>query len=85
MKLYDLILRAVKRTAKICKLCHDKVESNVARRKNHLQIFFLVEISNNALELEARNLVCTRAAPKVMPPVYFHGNYNRYKAHNNTI
>jgi hypothetical protein len=25
------------------------------------------------------------AAPKVMPPIYFHGNYNRYKEHNNTI
>ena len=29
--------------------------------------------------------VYTRAAPKVMPPIYFHGNYNRYKEHNNTI
>ena len=27
----------------------------------------------------------TRAAPKVMSPIYFHGNYNRYKEHNNTI
>ena len=27
----------------------------------------------------------TRAAPKVMPPIYFHGNYNRYKEYNNTI
>ena len=27
----------------------------------------------------------TRAAPKVMPPIYFNGNYNRYKEHNNTI
>ena len=27
----------------------------------------------------------TRAAPKVMPPIYFHGNYNRYKENNNTI
>ena len=27
----------------------------------------------------------TRAAPKVMPPIYFHGNYNRYKEHNNAI
>ena len=23
--------------------------------------------------------------PKVMYPIYFHGNYNRYKEHNNTI
>jgi len=31
--------------------------------------------------------LCTqkRAAPKVMPPIYFHGNYNRYKEHNNTV
>ena len=27
----------------------------------------------------------TRAAPKVMHPIYLHGNYNRYKEHNNTI
>ena len=25
----------------------------------------------------------TRAAPKAMPPIYFHENYNRYKDHNN--
>jgi len=24
-------------------------------------------------------------ALKVMPPIYFHGDYNRYKEHNNTI
>jgi hypothetical protein len=28
---------------------------------------------------------CTRAAPKIMPPIYFRGNYNRYKERNNTI
>jgi hypothetical protein len=22
----------------------------------------------------------THAVPKVMPPIYFHGNYNRYKS-----
>jgi hypothetical protein len=27
----------------------------------------------------------TRVAPKVIPPIYFHGNYNRYKEHNNTV
>jgi hypothetical protein len=27
----------------------------------------------------------TRVAPKVMPPIYFHGNYDRYKEHNDTI
>jgi hypothetical protein len=26
----------------------------------------------------------TRVAPEVIPPMYFHGNYNRYKEHNNT-
>jgi len=29
--------------------------------------------------------VCTRVVPKLMPPIYFHGNYTRYKEHNNTI
>jgi len=24
-------------------------------------------------------------APKVMPPIYFHGDYNRYKEHKNTV
>ena len=27
----------------------------------------------------------THFAPKVMPPVYFHGNYKSYKEHKNTI
>lgn len=27
----------------------------------------------------------TRIAPKAMPPIYFHGNYNEYKELNNTI
>ena len=27
----------------------------------------------------------TRVVPKLMPPIYFHGNYTRYKEHNNTI
>ena len=29
--------------------------------------------------------IYTKAVPKVMPLIYFHGNYNRYKEHNNTI
>ena len=29
--------------------------------------------------------LCTRVVPKLMPPIYFHGNYTRYKEHNNTI
>jgi hypothetical protein len=28
---------------------------------------------------------CTRRALKVMPPIYFHGNYNRYGMHNNAV
>jgi len=27
----------------------------------------------------------TRAVPKLMPPIYFHGNYNRYQEHNNAV
>jgi hypothetical protein len=26
-----------------------------------------------------------RVALNTMPPIYFHGNYNRYNEHNNTI
>jgi hypothetical protein len=29
--------------------------------------------------------VHTRVVPKVMLPIYFHGNYNKYKEHNNTV
>jgi len=31
------------------------------------------------------NMQCMLVAPKVMPPIYFCGNYNGYKEHNNTI
>jgi len=31
------------------------------------------------------SVVSTRVVPKLMPPIYFHGNYTRYKEHNNTI
>jgi hypothetical protein len=27
----------------------------------------------------------TMVAPNVMPPIYFHENYNRYKEHNSAI
>ena len=30
-------------------------------------------------------IIATRVVPKLMPPIYFHGNYTRYKEHNNTI
>ena len=33
----------------------------------------------------AATLLITKAVLKVMPPIYFHGNYNRYKEHNTTI
>ena len=29
------------------------------------------------------SVVSTLVTPEVMPPVYFHGNYNRFKEHNN--
>jgi hypothetical protein len=35
-------------------------------------------------EKTAAMLVSMRVAPKLMPPIYFHGNYNTYKEHNNT-
>jgi hypothetical protein len=28
---------------------------------------------------------CTMFAQKVIPPIYFYGNYKRYKEHTNTI
>jgi len=31
------------------------------------------------------HLTSTLAAPKVLLPIYFHGNCNRYKEHSNTI
>ena len=40
---------------------------------------------NNCARRGQRRKQSTRAAPKVMPHIYFHGNYNRYKEHNNTI
>ena len=27
--------------------------------------------------------IITRDTPKIKPPIYFYGNYNRYKKHNN--
>ena len=29
--------------------------------------------------------MCVCVSPKVMPPVCFHGNYNRYKDNNDTV
>jgi len=39
----------------------------------------LYAIVNNLQKVNAQ------LAPQVMPPVYFHGNDNSYKEHNNTI
>ena len=41
--------------------------------------------AETCLQKRVLSKICTRAAPKVMPPIYFHGNYNRYKEHNNNI
>ena len=37
-------------------------------------------VSEEEFSLDADTLV----TPKVMPPISFHGNYSRYKEHNNT-
>ena len=42
-------------------------------------MLFMYKIANSDLSNN------TRAAPKVMPHIYLHGNCNRYKEHNNTI
>ena len=39
----------------------------------------------NLRRLPLREMESTRVVPKLMPPIYFHGNYTRYKEHNNTI
>ena len=39
--------------------------------------FFYVSSANKISEH-------TYVALKVMPPIYFHGNYSRYKEYNNT-
>ena len=36
-------------------------------------------------EEELSRATSMNVAPKVMLPNYFHGNYNQYKEHNNTI
>ena len=43
----------------------------------------------NDLKKKKKKKVCDRDvikdAPKVMPPIYFHGNYNRHKENCDTI
>jgi hypothetical protein len=62
----------------------------------YLYVFFDTECTQDLEECDGSfehvpNLICaqqmcsTRAVPKLMPPIYFHGNYTRYKEHNNTI
>ena len=42
-------------------------------------------ILGQAFHYSPENAFYTRVVPKLMPPIYFHGNYTRYKEHNNTI
>ena len=41
-------------------------------------------LTNGTVKINV-NTIDTRVVPKLMPPIYFHGNYTRYKEHNNTI
>jgi len=41
--------------------------------------------SKNTESNQVHKITYTRVVPKLMPPIYFHGNYTRYKEHNNTI
>ena len=42
-------------------------------------------LSSRLLSKNVKINIYTRVVPKLMPPIYFHGNYTRYKEHNNTI
>jgi len=55
--------------------CTDPIFENFTNIKTQLYPTFNTGTKN----------LCMQATPKVMPPIYFHGNYNRYKEHNNTI
>jgi len=46
------------------------------------QIHLVVHIHAAHSAILKLTVLCT---PKVTPPTYFHGNFNRYKEHNNTI
>ena len=64
-----------------------------ARKKDKNLLFFLsrqwtmFEESSLIILLTGLHVLSksTRVVPKLMPPIYFHGNYTRYKEHNNTI
>ena len=56
---------------------HDEANSRFSQFfRTHLKV---------VLYCENKKPTYTRAAPKVMPPIYFHGNYSRYKEHNNAL
>ena len=45
-----------------------------------IYIFLMPKLLLNIYQRESM-----QASLKVMPPIYFHGNDNRYKEHSNTI
>jgi hypothetical protein len=51
----------------------------------HLITATLFILTKHIILVRTMSLQLDCVAPKVMPPIYFHGNYNRYKEHNNTI
>jgi hypothetical protein len=42
-----------------------------------------VRISDRLISAESINQTHMKGAPKVMPPIYFHGNYKRHWVHSN--
>lgn len=50
----------------------------------------MLKNGNNTIEIETilifiGEIKSPKVTPKVMAPIYFHGNCNRYKDHNKTI
>ena len=57
-------------------------KQNTAEENKHSKSYLTTYV---ALDTDFIHTRGTMAVPKVMPPIYFHGNYNRDKDHNNTI
>jgi hypothetical protein len=53
------------------------------RIKKSLIFSIQIDESTNTSNLEQPPMY--QLAPKVMPPIYFCGNYNRYSVHNNAV